>query len=359
MNAARRSIKRRDWPANLYETRPGYFVWRDPRTRQSFALGYIPLAAAKHEAMQANAHVAATKPSLLDRLTGATNTVAKLLEQMPASKSASTAKTMKSVDALIAAKLGSVACMDLTVAQCAEVVEAIAADGRMRWSQMVRARMMAMCQRGQQLGWMESNPASVTRKPEAPAKRGRLTLESFKAILAKAPEVSEWLPRAMLFAIVTAQDRSTIATMKRSQIHGTCLIVQRSKTKSHVKSQPVAIPLALKLDVIGVSLADLVAQRSGVVSPYMIHHVKPWRNAPVGSPIAVDSISHAFSQARELAGIKGAHPPTFHEIRSLALRLYKAQGNVDTKALAAHQQDSTHAIYQDPRGIEAIMVRVG
>lgn len=45
MNAARRSIKRRDWPPNLYETRPGYYLWRDPRTRQGIALGYIPLAA--------------------------------------------------------------------------------------------------------------------------------------------------------------------------------------------------------------------------------------------------------------------------------------------------------------------------
>lgn len=78
MNAARRSQRRRDWPPNLYEPRPGYFVWRHPKTRQSFALGSIPLAAAKHQALQANAHIEGLKPSLMDRLTGATNTVALL-----------------------------------------------------------------------------------------------------------------------------------------------------------------------------------------------------------------------------------------------------------------------------------------
>lgn len=78
MNAARRSHRRRDWPPNLYEPRPGYYVWRDPRTRQSFALGYVPFAAARHEALQANAHIEATKPTLMQRLTGATNTIAAL-----------------------------------------------------------------------------------------------------------------------------------------------------------------------------------------------------------------------------------------------------------------------------------------
>lgn len=356
MNAARRNHKRRDWPPNLYEPRPGYFTWRDPRTRQSFALGCIPFAAAKHQALQANAHIANLKPSLLERLTGSTNTVAQLLEQMPPAKTEGTAKGLRSVDAAIRAELGAVACADLTVADCAKVVEAIAASGRARWAQVIRARLVAMCRRGQQLGWMDSNPAHVTAKPEALVQRTRLTLETFKAILAKAPEVAEWLPRAMLLGIVTAQDRSTVAGMKRSMVRDGCLVVNRSKTKAH--NQPVAIPIELRLDAMGVSLADLIAQRSGVVSPYLVHHVKPWRNAPVGSRVAVDTISHAFSQARDLAGITGASPPTFHEIRSLSLRLYKQQGGVDTKALAQHSLDSTHALYQDPRGIEALRVRI-
>lgn len=357
MNAARRSLRRRDFPPNLYEPRPSYYVWRHPKTRQTFALGYIPLAAAKHQALQANAHVDGLKPSLLDRLTGATNTVALLLGQMPVSANSNTAKSHRSLDALILAELGSVPCMDLTVADCARVIEGIREGGKARWAQAVRSRLISVCRRGCELGWMESNLATVTANPKVLVQRGRLTLEMFNAILARAGEVAEWLPLAMKLAIVTAQDRSTIAGMKRSMVRDGCLVVHRKKTEKH--HQPVAIPLVLRLDVLGLSLADLVSTRTGVVSPYLVHHVRPWGNAPTGSPVAVDRISHAFSEARDLAGIKGENPATFHEIRSLSLRLLKAQGNVDTKALASHSQDKTHALYQDPRGVAPVRVRIG
>lgn len=359
MNAARRSLRRRDWPPYLYEPRPGYYTWRDPRTGESHALGYIPFAAARHQALQANAHIAGQAPTLLDRLTGATNTVEKLLEQMPQAAKANTIKTQRSQDKAIRAALGTIACRDLTVANCAELIEGIAAAGKARSAQALRSRLMAVCQRGQELGWMDSNPAAVTRSPRVVVKRRRLTLDEFRAVLARAPEVAEWLPLAMLLAIVSAQDRSTIAAWPRRAPVDGCAIVQRPKTEHHASARPVAIPLALRLDVIGVSLGELLARRSGVLSPFVLHHVKAWGNAPAGSPIAVDRISHAFTEARELAGVTGDDAPTFHEIRSLSVRLYKAQGNVDTKALAGHTQEKTHALYQDDRTLEPVKVRIG
>lgn len=39
----RRSGERQDWPAGLYETRPGYFVFRDAKTRVAQAIGQVPL----------------------------------------------------------------------------------------------------------------------------------------------------------------------------------------------------------------------------------------------------------------------------------------------------------------------------
>lgn len=186
MNAARRSIKRRDWPANLYETRPGYYVWRDPRTRQALALGAIPLAAAKHQALQANAYIAGLKPTLLERLSGERNTVSQLLEQMPAAKKSNTVKMHRSMDKTIEVELGAVACADLTVADCARVIEGLRAADKARWAQAVRSRLVAVCKRGMELGWMDSNPAEITANPQVVVKRERLTLESFKAILAVA-----------------------------------------------------------------------------------------------------------------------------------------------------------------------------
>jgi hypothetical protein len=116
--------------------------------------------------------------------------------------------------------------------------------------------------------------------------------------------------------------------------------------------------LALRLDAIGVSLADLVGTRTGVVSRHLVHHVNPWGNAPAGSPVFPDRISKAFTAARALAGIPDEGAPTFHEIRSLAKRMYTAQGNVDTKALLGHATDRMAALYADPRGAEPVRVRV-
>lgn len=358
MNTARRSAKRRNWPRGLYEPRPGYYVFRHPDGR-TFALGAIPLGHAIHQVMQANAHIMASKPSLLDRLTGATNTVADLLAKMPASEVPNTAKSLRSLDKIITAALGKVACLDLTVQRCAELIDGIALE-KPRSAQAVRSRLIAVCQKGMQLGWLDSNPAEVTGKPKAEVQRGRLTLDTFNAIYAKAPEVNEWLQHAMRLALVTGQDRSTVASMTRSMVQTIdgqrVLVVQRSKTAK--KNKPVAIPLRLRLDALGWCLEDVLAHRTGVVSPYYLHHVSPHGNAPPGSKVFVDAISRAFTAARVLAGLPDEGAPTFHEMRSLSKRLYDKQGGVDTQQLLGHASEKTAAIYADARGVEAVVVKV-
>ena len=356
MSPARRSRRKQDWPRGLYEPRPGYFIWRHPDGR-ALTIGRVPLATARNEAIAANQHVADTKPGLVAKLTGAEHTVADLLLEMPAAKTTNTAKTWRSQDKLIKSKIGTHACGALTVADCAGVIEPLAKEGKARWAQAIRSRLIAVCQRGMQLGWMEANPAEVTGEPEVEVKRGRLTLEAFQAIRAKAPEAAEWLEHAMLLALVSGQDRSTVAAMERAHAADGYLTTWRTKTRK--TNQPVAIPLALRLDAIGLSLAELVARKTGVISKYLVHHVSPWGNAPAGSKVHPDRISHAFTEARKQAGIPDDGAPTFHEIRSLAKRLYDAQGNVDTKALLGHATEQAADIYADPRGIEPIRVHIG
>jgi integrase len=48
---------------------------------------------------------------------------------------------------------------------------------------------------------------------------------------------------------------------------------------------------------------------------------------------------------------EGKTPPTFHEIRSLASRLYNKQG-IDDQALLGHKSGSMTAAYRDVRGTE-------
>jgi integrase len=356
MNAARRQHKRRDWPRGLREPRPGYYAWQHPDGRV-LAIGRVPLAVAKAEANAANLHVEQAAPTLVERLQGKAQTMADLLDKMPTAENRNTANSNRSLDNIIRRELGTVACSVLTVAQCAELIESTAGDGRARTAEALRSRLMAVCRRGQALGWMASNPAAVTERPKVRVLRGRLTLETFLAIHAVAHQAAEWLPHAMMLALVTGQDRSTIAAMERSHVADGHLTVWRTKTRA--TNQPVAIPLALRLNAVGVSLDELVKRRTGVVSRYLVHHVNPWGNAPAGSAVFVDSFSKAFTKARELAKIPDEGAPTFHEIRSLSKRLYTAQGNVDTKALLGHATERMGELYADPRGVEPVRVRVG
>ena len=54
---------------------------------------------------------------------------------------------------------------------------------------------------------------------------------------------------------------------------------------------------------------------------------------------------------------KDKTPPTFHEIRSLAIRLYSEQG-VNAQLLAGHSDPGTTAIYLNARGHDYVKVTV-
>lgn len=363
MSPARRSIRRRDWPRGLYEVRKGYFVWREPGVAgKQHTLGAMPYAQARHEALMANDLLLRRQSTLVERLRGAGHTVAELLAELPVATKPNTLKNNRSLDKRITAAIGTIPCHRLETKDCAGVIEPLMKADKARMAQAVRSRMIVMCQRGAELGWLTGNPAEVTKNPRAQVQRGRLSLEQFQAIHARAHEVAEWLPLAMMLALVSGQDRVTVCNMQRSNVvtlgEERVLMVHRSKTEA--TNEPFAIPLRLRLDAVGVSLADLL--KASLRSPYYLHHTKAWGNAPTGSQVFPDRVSKAFTAARVLAGIDdevdGKLAPTFHEIRSLAKRLYDKQGGVDTKALLGHASAKTAAIYADTRGSEVAVVKV-
>jgi integrase len=331
MSPARRSIKRRDWPRGLREPRPGYYSWDHPDGR-SLAIGRVPLAVAKNEAMLANQHVAAQRPGLLERIDGGAHTVAQLLELMPVPSNKNTAKSARALDKKIRAAIGARTCSSITTKDCAALIRSAVEKGNARTAQALRSRLIAVCQYGQAEGWLDHNPAEATRRPDVEVKRGRLTLETFHAIRARAAEVAEWLPLAIDLAVTTGADRSTLAALERKDIKGDALLICRSKTK-HSTGLVLEIPLGIRLEVLGLELGELLRRRTGVVSPYVLHHVAVYGNAPAGSRIHPDRISHAFTEARKLAGIPDEGAPTFHELRSLCKRLYDKQGNVNKVAM--------------------------
>lgn len=342
----------------MHEPRPGYYTWRDPRDGKTHVLGRMLLAQAIYEAQEANAIVANGKvtKTLAERLAGEQKTVSDLIAKMPTEGfKASTLAARKAYDDVIRKGLGAKHCRALTVNDVSDLIESIKERGKFRWAQAIRSRLVQVCAKGVALGWMEKNVAEVTEKMKVKVQRRRLTLDEFNAILKEAPRIAEWLPNAMLLALVSGQDRSTIAQWKKDAVAGDVVIARRTKTEISI-----AIPLALRMNVIGLSLADVIERcnSTGVESLFLIHHHRKHVNTFRGQHIKIGSVSQAFADARELAGIKGDNAPTFHEIRSLAKRLYLDQGGVDTKALLGHSDDQTANLYANSRGLEPIKVKI-
>ncbi|WP_233854011.1 phage integrase Arm DNA-binding domain-containing protein [Paraburkholderia sp. HD33-4] len=359
MSPRPRIRKRANWPANLHEPRAGYYTWRDPRDGKTHVLGRMPLAQAIHEAQEANLVVegGTIARTLAERVAQEQHTVADLLKKMPVKGAASTIRGRKYHDAHIAKCIGSVPCADLTTKHIADILEALIDAGKAPYARTIRTRLVAVCKRGAALGWITNgNPAANTEQERITVKRRRLRgIEEFNAIFEKAPEVCDWLQNAMLLALVSGQDRSTVARWERSSVKDGIATAFRRKTKVYVE-----IPTALRMDALGMSLAEVIARckSTGVVSKYLIHHVRNKGGAKSGQPVKIDSLSRTFMEARELAGITGDDAPSFHEIRSLAKRLYEKQGGVDTKALLGHMTETAADLYADSRGIEPIRVKI-
>lgn len=371
MSAARRLARRRDWPRGLYEKRPGYYAWRHPKTGKEYTLGRIPFAHARNEALRANKHAAATGlPDLVAMVEGtAAHTVAELVADMPLAEKRSTRNTFRANDKIITAGalvgsgvtqsrlhgLGKILCADLTVKHCADLLDVMVKAGRGHQAAAVRTRLISVCAHGMRKGWLQANPADVTAKPKTKVGRARLSLEQFLKIReASAPW--PWLARAMNLALVTGQDRSTIAAARREHVVDGHLICHRSKTAD--KAPPMAIPVSIRLDVLGLSLDDLLRSHTGVISRFIVHHTEQQGRARPGAAVGVNLITRAFSEARRLAGIDDQGAPTFHEIRSLSSRLYTAQGNVDVKMLLGHATDAMSELYKKTRDATPIRVVV-
>jgi integrase len=193
------------------------------------------------------------------------------------------------------------------------------------------------------------NPVTVTRAAKQIVKRDRLSLEQFLAIREHA---STWLVNAMNLALLTGQRREDIAKAMFADVKDSFLYVQQTKTGAKLRLQT-----SLRLNAVGLSLDDVIKQcRDKVVSKYLIHRTTSTLKARAGSPIPLYKISDDFAAAREKAGVKpqeGKTPPSFHEIRSLAERLYdKECGPGFTQKLLGHKSASMTAVYHDSRGSE-------
>ncbi|HDR2796524.1 TPA: tyrosine-type recombinase/integrase, partial [Enterobacter asburiae] len=99
------------------------------------------------------------------------------------------------------------------------------------------------------------NPALVCRKPTTIVSTERLTLDEWLRIFRAAKYVAPgYFQVALLLALVTAQRPSDLCKMDRRDIKAGYLHIEQFKT-----GERIALPLSLRLHVIGTSLDDVLS----------------------------------------------------------------------------------------------------
>lgn len=204
-------------------------------------------------------------------------------------------------------------------------------------------------------GWTEANPAKDIKPPKHKVQRARLTFETWQAMRTLAETGPQrWVVYLLLLALITGQRRGDLAKMRFDDIVKDAegreyLRVEQLKQAGKGYGARVEIPLSLRLDAIGMTLADVVE--------HCRHSAKPGatllRKAG-GGPIEESSLSARFHE--HIVAVLGpnAHRrfcwPSLHEVRSLSARLFKAQG-IDVQTLLGHKHAEMTELYVDDRGL--------
>jgi integrase len=244
--------------------------------------------------------------------------------------------------------------------QTREVAEFLDGIDKPNMAKLVRKTLYDMMRIAETKGMIDTgkNPVTVTRTPEIEVERSRLTLEQFRAIYKEAGKMEPWVARSFELALLTGQRREDVANMLFADAKDGFLFVEQQKTKMRLR-----IPLAVRMDALGLSLDDVIKRcRDKVVSKSMIHHARTIGNQKPGYPIDPDSLTRGFRLARTEAKIKwedGKKPASFHELRSLAARLYADQYSPEfAQAIMGHKSASMTEMYRDVRGSEWVEVKL-
>lgn len=288
---------------------------------------------------------------LVERVTGSQETVADAIvvfrrDDVPGRKwAAKTAEVYESVIRRIEAGLGSRACGTLTVKDCATFIRQVTESPRSR--QQFRLVLGWILDCAVEEGWMDSNPAMQTRKHVHERQRDRLTLEAYQLIHAAA---EPWLQNAMDLSLITLLRREDVASVRFADVveKKLCVIPQKTEGTTRIK---------LKIEVTDALAALLARCRDSVVSPFVIHRLpekaRPSHMRAKGrthhTQVLAEQVTREFAEVRDAVGIKGKHPPTFHEIRSLGGALLLAAGWTleQVQALMGHADKAMTEVYME------------
>lgn len=366
--ARRRSAKRRGYPANLYDNGDGYYYYVNPKDGKKKGLGRDK-AFAFSEARAANRVLDETKASRLAQwVTGVR--VLTLTDWLPEYRklwielTGPAPSTLKSADNYFErfkkADFGTMPMNEITTVQIAKYLDEIAENSGKGAAVNIRTRLLDVFNYAITKGHVETgrNPVEPTIPANYEPKRDRLSMEQFLLIRSHA---SPAIVNAMNLALLTGQRVSDISEMKFVDVKDGFLYVSQAKSQGDMK---LKLDLNIRLSAVELTIGDVVKQcRDRIVSPYLVHQTKTTGNYKAGEPLTEKGISKAFSLLRDKYGVKatteGRTPPTFHEIRSLAERLYRKEyGKEFAQALLGHKTEAMSAKYDDLRGSDWHVVSV-
>ena len=363
MAARPRSARNRILPPNLYQKKDGYYWFRNPITKETFGLGRNKEAAIS-QAKTANADIERRRgdTSLLARMDGGDNLLSKWCDVYEESLTDLKPNSMKSIrshlNAIRSDEIGKMILIHIAPRDVVAFVERCEAKRGAPMAAKIRSRLRDVLRVAMERGAIEvgKNPVEVTYKQKVVVKRSRLSLETYQAILAEAKSHKHrlWVANAIELALVTGQRLEDVCRMTFENVHDGFLWVEQTKGRGPNKPK-LCIPLSLPLAAAGLTLEEVVKRcRDRVVSKHLIHFSHAISKGKPGSAVAPGTLSQAFKVARNGAKIaveKDRTPPTFHELRSLAARLYSEQYGKDfAQALLGHKSAAMTAVYRDSRG---------
>lgn len=250
-------------------------------------------------------------------------------------------------------ELGGLNIKKITVNHIANFLDSIGGDTN---ANRYRSLLIQIFKHARAKGLTETNPAEATLPRKVTVERERLSLDHFKIIQSAAPT---WCANAMELALQTLQRRGDLVNLKWSDIEGDYLRVQQTKVERHGTGK-------IKI-LITAPLKELLARMDdGIDSPYIIHKqpIKRIKSKQKRhwTQVSPEELSRAFQASRERTklydGIAPEKQPTFHEIRSLGIRLYTERGLPEeaVKALSGHASEAMYRLYlsrTDPQWIIA------
>lgn len=340
MSPAPRRPQNRGLERGLHTHPTKGFRWRHPWTGKYFYFGKSCTRDEANKTARALNLKFASKTSIFDRIAGSQSSSLRSLisvhrQDVLALRNLAD-KTREIYEAYLSAierRIGDWDVPSVTPHDVAQFLKTASEGDRAR--QIYRQQLVELFSTAIEEGLRDDNPAAATRRPVAKRKRGRLTLDVLRQIRAQSPC---WLQNAIDLALITVQRREDLCALKWDADRGVYLRIEQHKTGKRLEIE------------IGAELRALLQRcRDNVASPYVLHRL-PEKARPAHmraekrlhhTQVLPAQLTRAFERARDATGLfEGvAYPPSFHEIRSLGIALYRDSGWTKEQAqrLAGHE----------------------